>query len=139
MLHKGSVRAVAFSPDGSLLATLGGVDDNSVVVWNAETGAAVCGSPAGSHAALTLRWFNNSNTTLVTAGSYNLKLWELDVDSRRVGSGGMRCVFATFDERYVDEEFFFAMPHREMRLFGSTTARRCDRCGDGAVTGSGRC
>ena len=84
VLHKGSVRAVAFSPDGSLLATLGGVDDNSVVVWNAETGAAVCGSPAGSHAALTLRWFNNSNTTLVTAGSYNLKLWELDVASRRV-------------------------------------------------------
>jgi WD40 repeat protein len=84
VLHKGSVRAVGFSPDGSLLATLGGVDDNSVVVWNAETGAAVCGSPAGSHAALTLRWFNNSNNTLVTAGSYNLKLWTLDIDSRRV-------------------------------------------------------
>lgn len=87
VLHKGSVRDLAFSADGTYLATLGGVDDNTVVVWETETGAAVCGAAAGSHAALRLRWFNNSNTSLVTAGNYTLRLWELDVESRRVGGG----------------------------------------------------
>ena len=52
VLHKGGVRDVAFSLDGDWLATLGGLDDNSLVIWSAETGAAVCGSPAASHAAL---------------------------------------------------------------------------------------
>jgi cilia- and flagella-associated protein 52 len=84
VLHKGGVRDVAFSPDGDYLATLGGADDNSLVIWEAETGAAICGSPAASHAALTVRWSNTSNTTLVTAGYYNLRLWELDVGSRKV-------------------------------------------------------
>jgi cilia- and flagella-associated protein 52 len=84
VLHKGGVRDVAFSPDGDYLATLGGADDNSLVIWEAETGAAICGSPAASHAALTVRWSNTSNTTLVTGGYYNLRLWELDVVGRKV-------------------------------------------------------
>jgi WD40 repeat protein len=92
VLHKGSVRDLAFSPDGSLLASLGGVDDNSVVVWSAESGAAVCGAPAGSHAALTLRWLNGSNDTLVTAGHYTLRRWQLDIEGRRVRLRPCVCV-----------------------------------------------
>lgn len=33
-LHKGHVQDVAFSPDEKYVATLGGVDDNKLVIWN---------------------------------------------------------------------------------------------------------
>lgn len=39
MLQKVKINALAFSPDESRLASLGGHDDNSLVLWDVETGA----------------------------------------------------------------------------------------------------
>lgn len=47
-LHKVRVEAVSFSCNDKWLASIGGEDDNSLVVWNLETGKAVCGSPAAN-------------------------------------------------------------------------------------------
>jgi len=40
-LHKVKVEALAFSPNELYLASLGGQDDGSVVVWNLKTAEAV--------------------------------------------------------------------------------------------------
>ena len=84
LLHKVHVRDVCFSESAEYLATLGGQDDNSLVVWEVASGDPVCGSPAASHSALTVRWFNNCNDRLLTAGHYNLRTWEFDKPNRKL-------------------------------------------------------
>jgi WD40 repeat protein len=37
-LHKVAVQSVAFSPSGKYLATLGGSDDGTVVIWDMDPG-----------------------------------------------------------------------------------------------------
>jgi WD40 repeat protein len=98
VLHKGAVQAVGFSPCGHFVATVGGPDDNSLVVWSADTGDAVCGSPAGTHAALVLQWLHGRSDTLLTAGHYHVRRWEFDVARRRltptdVALGSLKRVF----------------------------------------------
>lgn len=85
-LHKGSISDLAFSPDDQLLASLGGPDDNKLVVWEVERGVAVRGEVAGGNTVLTCAWFNNSNCHLVTAGKYTLRIWEFERNSE--GAGG---------------------------------------------------
>jgi hypothetical protein len=41
-LHKGAVQDLAFSPDEKYLATLGGRDDNKLVIWDVVRGALRC-------------------------------------------------------------------------------------------------
>lgn len=76
--HITKVQAISFSPYDTYIATLGGEDDNAVVVWDARTGTAMCGSPAGLDSALCLTWLNNRDDRFVTAGYYNLRVWQLD-------------------------------------------------------------
>lgn len=83
-LHKVMVQALAFSCNGTYLASIGGVDDNNLVIWNAETGFAVCGSPAAHDTALTVTWLNNSEHSLVTGGIKVLRFWDLDPENRKV-------------------------------------------------------
>lgn len=50
--HIGKVQAVDFSCDAKYLLTLGGQDDNDLVVWDVEGGYGICGSPAAKDSAL---------------------------------------------------------------------------------------
>ena len=79
VLHKVAVQAMDFSADSALLASLGGQDDNSLVVWDVASGAAICGSPAASHAALTVKWLRRRNDRLLTGGQYHLRSWAFQV------------------------------------------------------------
>ena len=83
-LHKVKIQSLAFSPDESYLASLGGQDDNSVVIWEVENGSALCGSPAANDSALCVKWFRHRSDMLITGGHYNLRVWELDVNSRKI-------------------------------------------------------
>ena len=76
--HITKVQAISYSPYDTYIATLGGEDDNAVVVWEARTGTAMCGSPAGLDSALCLSWLNGRDDRFVTAGYYNLRVWQLD-------------------------------------------------------------
>ena len=49
-LHKGHVQDVAFSPDEKYVATLGGVDDNNLVIWNMVRRMALWASDVGRQA-----------------------------------------------------------------------------------------
>ena len=75
-LHKVKVQALSFSCNELYLASLGGPDDNNLVIWDIETGKAVCGSPASNDSAFALSFANNSDFCLITAGNYNLRCYD---------------------------------------------------------------
>jgi len=84
VLHKGKVQDLCFSYNEKYIATLGGRDDNKLVIWDVETGQAICGSPASSETASTVRFCNTRDDQLVTAGNYNLKVWAFDRANRKL-------------------------------------------------------
>lgn len=83
-LHKAKVQALAFSANDTFLASLGGPDDNSLVVWNVSTCKAICGSPAANDSALSVTWANTNEDTIVTGGVMNLRVWQLDLQNRKI-------------------------------------------------------
>ncbi|RYH31397.1 hypothetical protein EON65_02715 [archaeon] len=76
--HLGKVQDVAFSNHDEFLATIGGQDDNALVIWNADTGEAICGSPAAMDSAICVKWLNNRHDRVVTAGNYHVRVWQID-------------------------------------------------------------
>ncbi|KAJ3271455.1 Cilia- and flagella-associated protein 52 [Terramyces sp. JEL0728] len=86
-LHKVKVQALAFSPSGKYLASLGGEDDNAIIIWDMEQYAAICGSPASTDSSgvtLSLAYLNKNDTQFVTGGVGTLRVWELNAEKRKV-------------------------------------------------------
>ncbi|KAJ3363885.1 Cilia- and flagella-associated protein 52 [Kappamyces sp. JEL0680] len=86
-LHKVKVQALAFSPSGKYLASLGGEDDNAIIVWDMEHYAAICGSPASSDSSgvtLALAYLHKSDTQFVTGGVGTLRVWDLNAEKRKI-------------------------------------------------------
>ena len=83
-LHKVQVQALDFSYNGKYLASIGGSDDNNLVIWNVADGKAICGSPASHDTALTCKWMNTSDAHLVTGGNLCLRTWAFDLQARKV-------------------------------------------------------
>lgn len=73
-LHKVKVQALSFSCDDRFLASLGGADDNSLVLWDVESGESICGSPTHNDFTQHVKCFNRNAMMLVTAGNYNLQV-----------------------------------------------------------------
>lgn len=82
VLHKGKVQDVAFSDDEEYLVTLGGRDDNKMVVWRVENGQPICGETASSETCKTVRWTAGGH--LVSGGIRNLRVWQFDMDNRKL-------------------------------------------------------
>ena len=57
---------LAFSANSKFLATLGGQDDNALIIWDAQSGEAICGSPAAPDSSLCCRWLHGRNDRIVT-------------------------------------------------------------------------
>jgi WD40 repeat protein len=76
--HLGKVQAVSFSPSDTYLATLGGQDDNALVIWDVDSGSSICGSPASSDSAFCVQWLNGRDDRLVSGGNYHLRVWQVD-------------------------------------------------------------
>ncbi|XP_028413168.1 cilia- and flagella-associated protein 52-like [Dendronephthya gigantea] len=86
-LHKVKVEALAFSPNDKYLVSLGGQDDNSVVIWNIKKKEAICGSPAAvpsSGTSYVVAFSNHSDELFVTGGNKTLRVWELDLENRKI-------------------------------------------------------
>ena len=76
-LYKTKIQSISFSPTNKYIATLGGEDDNKLVIWNVETGDAICGSPAANDTAFCCSFSNTDDHVLVTAGKYNFRVWQV--------------------------------------------------------------
>lgn len=83
-LHQVKVQALTFTHDDMYLASLGGADDNNLVVWDVESGQSICGAPASNDATACVSFFNNRHDALVTAGRYTLRVWEFDRENRKI-------------------------------------------------------
>ncbi|XP_041363159.1 cilia- and flagella-associated protein 52-like [Gigantopelta aegis] len=86
-LHKVKVEALAFTKNDRYLISLGGQDDGSVVIWDVETGEALCGSPAQHKSAGNTYCLNTSNVSdkiFVTGGDNTLRVWEIDSANRKI-------------------------------------------------------
>eukprot|EP00607_Mallomonas_marina_P000626 CAMPEP_0182428390 /NCGR_PEP_ID=MMETSP1167-20130531/22758_1 /TAXON_ID=2988 /ORGANISM="Mallomonas Sp, Strain CCMP3275" /LENGTH=534 /DNA_ID=CAMNT_0024611277 /DNA_START=513 /DNA_END=2117 /DNA_ORIENTATION=+ len=84
------------------LSSLGGQDDNAIVVWATDSGHALCGAPAAQDSALCCQWLNGRNDRIVTAGSFHLRVWQVDFSLPKLHPmdakfGSMRRVIQTLD------------------------------------------
>lgn len=84
ILHKVKVQALAFSADEQFLASVGGQDDNTLVVWDLASGRPLCGGPASNELSLCIAFFNNSSDKLITGGHGVLRVWDVDFDNRKI-------------------------------------------------------
>eukprot|EP01006_Ploeotia_vitrea_P009672 TRINITY_DN23627_c0_g1_i1.p1 TRINITY_DN23627_c0_g1~~TRINITY_DN23627_c0_g1_i1.p1 ORF type:complete len:632 (-),score=45.74 TRINITY_DN23627_c0_g1_i1:83-1978(-) len=83
-LHKVKVQALCFSSDEKFLGSLGGQDDNTLVVWDMSTGRPLCGGPASSDLSLCISFFNQNSQQLITGGHGNLRVWDIDFVNRKI-------------------------------------------------------
>jgi WD40 repeat protein len=83
-LHKVAVTSLSFSHNELYLATLGGQDDNSLVVWDLSNGNAICGTPAATDTAHCVQFFRNSDMMLVTGGNYHVCVWQFDLPNKKL-------------------------------------------------------
>jgi len=84
ILHKVKVQALAFSADEQFLASVGGQDDNTLVVWDLASGRPLCGGPASNELSTCISFFNNSSDKLVTGGHGVLRVWDVDFQNRKI-------------------------------------------------------
>lgn len=107
--HIGKVQSVGFSCESNLLSTLGGQDDNALVIWDVENGTPICGSPAGPDSGLVCKWLHGRNDRLVTGGFYHVRVWQVDVHIPKLNPidvkfGPLRrvvsCIDITADDRF---------------------------------------
>lgn len=100
--HIGKVQFVAFSKQSNYLSTLGGQDDNALVIWDVSSGVPLCGSPAGPDSALSCKWLHGRNDRFVTCGFYHVRIWQIDPRLPKLHPvdmkfGGVKRVFNCLD------------------------------------------
>lgn len=83
VLHKVCVQCLSFSKDEQYLVSVGGSDDNNIIIWSVETGKAICGNVSPDDINC-VDFFNKSNEFIACAGKYSLKVWQIDYVDRKI-------------------------------------------------------
>jgi len=55
-----------------------------LVIWEVERGQVVCGTPAATDTAHCVRFFNNTEFSLVTGGNYHVIIWQFDLANKKL-------------------------------------------------------
>lgn len=111
-IHKVNIQYLDFSFNDHYLVSLGGVEDNYLIVWDIESGKAICGNTAGTDAVHQVKFFNTVDDQLVTCQSYGIKIWKIDYTNRKmrptdVNFGNLRRVFTCGVVDPMDKTAFF--------------------------------
>jgi cilia- and flagella-associated protein 52 len=125
LFHKGGITSLDFSHDTAFLASLGSPEDNAICVWEVAAGRAVCGTPAGSHAALTVQWFRNRSDRLITGGQFHMRTWDLNMERRRLfpedwKTGSVKRIFTCVALDPTDTRAFCGTTSGDMLEFNLT-------------------
>ena len=83
-LHKVLIQSLSFSCDESYLASLGGQDDNMLIIWEVSTGKGFCSTSIGHDPGFDVKFLNNSNNKLVTVQHLLVKIWEANYVAKKV-------------------------------------------------------
>jgi len=83
-LHKVLIQSLSFSQDEKYLASLGGQDDNTLVIWDVQTGKALCGNAVGTNTANQITFFNQSDSKLLTIHNYGIRIWTADLINKKI-------------------------------------------------------
>ena len=84
-IHKFSIQSLCFSYNDKYLTSLGGQEDNYLIVWDVAYGKAICGNTAGSDYVHQVKFFNSCEDQLVTCQNYGIKIWKVDFLQKKVG------------------------------------------------------
>lgn len=82
--HHGKVQALDFSCDSDYLVTLGGQDDNDLVVWDVLSGKGICGAKASNDTSFCVKWLNRRNDRFITCGNYHFRVWQVCIDTPKL-------------------------------------------------------
>lgn len=83
-LHKVEIQSLSFSYDELYLASVGGRDDNSLIIWEIESGKAILGNPTGTNAVNQVKFYNDTNSKLITVHEYQICIWETDLENKKI-------------------------------------------------------
>ena len=83
-LHKVFIQTLSFSFNEMYLASCGGQDDSNLVIWDVESGNALCGNPTGTNVVNRIQFFNNSDDKLVSIHDYQVMIWTADFQNKKI-------------------------------------------------------
>ena len=76
-LHKYLIQSLYFFYNEKYLVSLGGAEDNYLIVWDVETSKVICGNTAGTDLVHQVKFFNKKMK------NYNLsRLWNTYMENR---------------------------------------------------------
>lgn len=84
LLHKVFIQSLSFSFNEMYLASVGGQDDNNLVIWDVETGNALCGNPTGTNAVNRIKFYNNSDDKIVSIHDNQVMIWTADFQKKKI-------------------------------------------------------
>jgi len=83
-IHKVSIQSLSFSYNDKFLTSLGGLEDNYLIVWDVNSGKALCGNTAGTDFVHQVKFFSTVDDQLVTCQNYRIKIWKVDFVQKKV-------------------------------------------------------
>ena len=83
-IHKYLIQSLSFSFNDKYLVSLGGVEDNYLIVWDVQTGKALCGNTAGTDFVRQVKFYNQSDNMLVTCQNYGIRIWQVDYQLKKL-------------------------------------------------------
>ena len=82
-IHKYLIQSLSFSYDEKYLVSLGGAEDNYLIVWDVETGKAICGNTAGTDFVHQVKFFSKTNEKIITCQDYGIRIWKVDYKAKK--------------------------------------------------------
>ena len=83
-IHKFLIQSLCFSFNDKYLASVGGSEDNYLIVWDVLTGKALVGGTAGTDVVYQVKFLNTVDDQLVTCQNYGMRIWKVDYSLKKV-------------------------------------------------------
>lgn len=111
-IHKVCIQSLCFSYNDHYLVSLGGSDDNYIIIWDVESGKALCGNTAGTDTVHSVKFFNTVDDKVITCQNYGIKIWNIDFSNKKLKStdvnfGNLKRIFTCIALDSTDKVGYF--------------------------------